>query len=165
MGKIKKILLLVFCFVLKHYDIYAEDPNQILNYKLEKEKFPEITLYLDLKESSQIPVSINKEEISIVETIIDTNYQKFNVPLDIQILDSYTIEGNKIPTNEKIYTILLDSTLSLSDKDFELLKDYIRNFIKEKNKNDLISLYKINGTANRVVNFTKSEKNLLTKLD
>jgi len=165
MGKIKKILLLVFCFVLKHYDIYAEDPNQILNYKLEKEKFPEITLYLDLKESSQIPVSINKEEISIVETIVDTNYQKFNVPLDIQILDSYTIEGNKIPTNEKIYTILLDSTLSLSDKDFELLKDYIRNFIKEKNKNDLISLYKINGTANRVVNFTKSEKNLLTKLD
>jgi|GEM_PF-2599624 len=165
MGKIKKILLLVFCFVLKHYDIYAEDPNQILNYKLEKEKFPEITLYLDLKESSQIPVSINKEEISIVETIVDTNYQKFNVPLDIQILDSYTIEGNKIPTNEKIYTILLDSTLSLSDKNFKLLKDYIRNFVKEKNKNDLISLYKINGTANRVVNFTKSEKNLLTKLD
>ena len=165
MGKIKKILLLVFCFVLKHYDIYAEDPNQILNYKLEKEKFPEITLYLDLKESSQIPVSINKEEISIIETIVDTNYQKFNVPLDIQILDSYTIEGNKIPTNEKIYTILLDSTLSLSDKNFKLLKDYIRNFVKEKNKNDLISLYKINGTANRVVNFTKSEKNLLTKLD
>ena len=165
MGKIKKILLLVFCFVLKHYDIYAEDPSQILNYKLEKEKFPEITLYLDLKESSQIPVSINKEEISIVETIVDTNYQKFNVPLDIQILDSYTIEGNKIPTNEKIYTILLDSTLSLSDKNFKLLKDYIRNFVKEKNKNDLISLYKINGTANRVVNFTKSEKNLLTKLD
>ena len=165
MGKIKKILLLVFCFVLKHYDIYAEDPSQILNYKLEKEKFPEITLYLDLKESSQIPVSINKEEISIIETIVDTNYQKFNVPLDIQILDSYTIEGNKIPTNEKIYTILLDSTLSLSDKNFKLLKDYIRNFIKEKNKNDLISLYKINGTANRVVNFTKSEKNLLTKLD
>ena len=165
MGKIKKILLLVFCFVLKHYDIYAEDPSQILNYKLEKEKFPEITLYLDLKESSQIPVSINKEEISIIETIVDTNYQKFNVPLDIQILDSYTIEGNKIPTNEKIYTILLDSTLSLSDKNFKLLKDYIRNFVKEKNKNDLISLYKINGTANRVVNFTKSEKNLLTKLD
>jgi len=165
MGKIKKILLLVFCFVLKHYDIYAEDPSQILNYKLEKEKFPEITLYLDLKESSQIPVSINKEEISIVETIVDTNYQKFNVPLDIQILDSYTIEGNKIPTNEKIYTILLDSTLSLSKKDFESLKNYIKDFIKEKNKNDLISLYKINGTANRVVNFTKSEKNLLTKLD
>jgi len=165
MGKIKKILLLVFCFVLKHYDIYAEDPSQILNYKLEKEKFPEITLYLDLKESSQIPVSINKEEISIIETIVDTNYQKFNVPLDIQILDSYTIEGNKIPTNEKIYTILLDSTLSLSKKDFESLKNYIKDFIKEKNKNDLISLYKINGTANRVVNFTKSEKNLLTKLD
>jgi len=165
MGKIKKILLLVFCFVLKHYDIYAEDPNQILNYKLEKEKFPEITLYLDLKESSQIPVSINKEEISIVETIVDTNYQKNVVPFDIQILDSYTIEGNKIPTNEKIYTILLDSTLSLSDKDFESLKNYIKNFIKEKNKNDLISLYKINGTANRVANFTKSEKNLLTKLD
>jgi hypothetical protein len=165
MGKIKKILLLVFCFVLKHYDIYAEDPNQILNYKLEKEKFPEITLYLDLKETSQIPVSINKEEISIVETIVDTNYQKNVVPFDIQILDSYTIEGNKIPTNEKIYTILLDSTLSLSDKDFESLKNYIKNFIKEKNKNDLISLYKINGTANRVANFTKSEKNLLTKLD
>ncbi len=165
MGKIIKILLILFCFVLKHHDIYAEDPNQVLNYKLEKEKFPEITLYLELSETSQIPVAINKEEISIVETIKETNYQKINTPLDIQILDSYTIESNRIPNKEKIYAILLDSTLSLSEKDFELLKEYISNFIKEKNKNDLISLYKINGTANRVVNFTKSEKNLLAKLD
>ena len=153
---------MLFCFVLK---LYAEDPNQVLNYKLEKEKFPEITIYLDLAESSQIPVSINKEEISIIETIEDSNHQKNNVPLNIQILDTYTIESNGISTNEKIYTILLDSTLSLSKKDFELLKEYIKNFIKEKNKNDLISLYKINGSANRVINFTKSEKKLLTKLD
>jgi len=164
MGKTNKILFVLFCFV-NLYKIYAENPSQVLNYKLEKEKFPEITIYLDLAESSQIPVSINKEEISIIETIEDSNHQKNNVPLNIQILDTYTIESNGISTNEKIYTILLDSTLSLSKKDFELLKEYIKNFIKEKNKNDLISLYKINGSANRVINFTKSEKKLLTKLD
>jgi hypothetical protein len=170
-----KILYFILIFILGVIYIFPQNiPNitekikkdAVIDYKIDLDKFPEISITLDLKEEAQIPVNLKKEDIIIKELVEGSSIEKEIQPENLQILDTYSIEKNHLVEKKgKIFSLLLDATLSLNKKDFETLKGYISDFIKQKNKKDIISLYSINGKAIRIQNFTNSEKNLLSKLN
>lgn len=136
----------------------------IKNFLLDKDSPPSVKIVLEFKEDFQLPIDLQKEEIQIEE--LKQNVSEKITPKEIQILDTYNVEKElPIKRKEKIYSLLIDSTLSLKEKDFEKLKSFAENFIKQKQQNDLIAIYSINGSSKKVQNFTSNQKKLLSKLE
>ncbi|MCS7206015.1 MAG: FHA domain-containing protein [Leptospiraceae bacterium] len=134
---------------------------EVINYRFGK-GFPDFVLELEFSEDTHYPVNLQKEQIWIQE-IYSQQESTFH-PKRIEVLDTYTKENNQQTKEKKVFSVLLDATKSLSRKDFETLKETVRDFI-ENNPKHVISLYKIQGGAKSVQNFTSNNKRLLEKLE
>ncbi|GIX40759.1 MAG: phosphopeptide-binding protein [Leptospiraceae bacterium] len=170
MIKIRKIIFLSVIFLIYSHSLFSQEiiekSDIITNFRIEKDSFPEIHIFLEFTEDAQIPVDLKKEDFKIKELLSNEDIKKEIQPENIQILDTYNIENTKtLDRKGKILSLVLDATLSLKENDFNKLKQYIKDFIQQKHKKDIISLYTINGRSKRIQYFTRSQKRLLSKLE
>lgn len=158
----KLFYIFLFIFYLFSFEnLKTEEIKSQQESKININKFPKVEIIFSVN-GEELPIDIDKQELRIVE-FVDSNNKKETIPENISILNTEKKESKK--KNGTIYSLVLDSTKSLSRKDFELLKSNVENFIEKKKENDLISIYSLNGGAKKIQNFTTNSKRLLNKLE
>ncbi|MFN3604816.1 MAG: FHA domain-containing protein [Leptonema sp. (in: bacteria)] len=153
---LQKFLLYAF-YSFVFVDTFAQETKN--QNKIFVDKFPLVEITLSSLEED-LTIESKKEDFKIIEWIHPEN--KKVVPVEtFTILET---EKKGIQKNGSLYSIILDSTKSLSKSDFEFLKKNIRDLIQNKKEEDLFALYSLNGGAKKIQNFTKNKKTLLEKL-
>lgn len=155
------IFFLIFYF-FSFKILKTEETKSQQEPKININKFPKVEIVFSLEEGEELPIDIDKQEFRVIE-FVDLNNKKEITPENISILETDKKESKK--KKGAMYSLLLDSTKSLSKQDFEFLKKNIENFIKNKKENDLISIYSLNGGAKKIQSFTTNKKKLLNNLE
>ncbi len=153
---ITSFLLIYLCFTT----IIFGDLNNKNQFFLYVEKFPFVEIKI-LELDEELPIDIKTEDLVIIETV--NNKKQLLKPDNLSIIDTIKKEGYK--KSGTLYSVILDSTKSLSNSDFEKLKTFVKDFIKNTQENDYLALYSLNGKSKKILNFTNQKEKLLQKLE